>query len=336
MLIVHACYAIMHGVFDWNDTRFFLAVARARSLSGAGRTLKVEQSTVGRRLQALETALGARLFDRTPAGHLLTTAGEALLARAERIEDEALSAERALLGREGRVAGEVRMTTPQAFGNLVIAPLLAELHAQQPEIVVELLADNANLSLTKREADLAMRLGRPQQPLLIIRRLGAVANGIYASRAYLARRGRPRGGDLTGHDVVDYDDSYLQKQAISWFHQHTRGGRRTVRVNNSHGLAAAIQAGMGLGPLPCWLGDGTPGLERVMPAQGFVQDLWLVLHRDLRYVARIRAVADFFVAGLRRLAPRLLGRRPQPVSGERRGSAARSARPAAAGRTRRP
>ena len=295
-------------MFDWNDARYFLAIARARSLSGAGRALKVEQSTVGRRLQALERALGARLFDRTPAGYLLTSAGDGLLAHAERIEDEALSAERSLLGRESRVAGEVRMTTPQAFGNLLIAPLLARLHARQPEVVVELLADNANLSLTKREADLAMRLGRPNQPLLIIRRLGDVANGIYASRAYLARRGRPRGGDLTGHDVVDYDESYLQKQAISWFHQRTRGGRRAVRVNNSHGLAAAIAAGMGVGPLPCWLGNSTPGLERVMPEEGYVQDLWLVLHRDLRYVARIRAVADFFVAELKQMAPVLLGR----------------------------
>lgn len=318
-------------MFDWNDARYFLAIARARSLSGAGRALKVEQSTVGRRLQALERSLGARLFDRTPAGYLLTSAGDSLLAHAERIEDEALSAERAVLGREARVAGEVRMTTPQAFGSLLIAPLLARLHARQPEVVVELLADNANLSLTRREADLAMRLGRPSQPLLVIRRLGDVANGIYASRAYLRRRGRPGGGDLTGHDVVDYDDSYLQKQAISWFHQRTRGGRRTVRINNSHGLAAAIAAGMGIGPLPCWLGDSTPGLERVMPEQGYVQDLWLVLHRDLRYVARIRAVADFFLAELKLLAPKLLGKgRSPPLSAAaRRGSRASRARPAA-------
>jgi DNA-binding transcriptional LysR family regulator len=173
-----------------------------------------------------------------------------------------------------------------------------------------------------------MRLGRPNQPLLIIRRLGDVANGIYASKAYLRRRGRPRGGDLSGHDVVDYDDSYLQKMAISWFHQRTRGGRRTVRVNNSHGLAAAIAAGMGIGPLPCWLGDDTAGLERVLPDEGYLQDLWLVLHRDLRYVARIRAVADFFVAELKLLAPRLLGK-GRLSAAVRRGSRASRARPAA-------
>ena len=159
-------------VFDWNDARYFLAIARGRSLSAAGRSLQVQQSTVGRRLATLETDLGARLFDRTPDGYLLTQSGEALLSHAERMEDEALSAERALLGREGRIAGLVRLTAPQAFGNGFVVPLLARLREEQPEILVELVADNANLSLTKREADLALRFGRPRQPLLVIRRLG--------------------------------------------------------------------------------------------------------------------------------------------------------------------
>jgi DNA-binding transcriptional LysR family regulator len=106
----------MHRVFDWNDARYFLAIARGRTLSAAGRSLKVQQSTVGRRLAALEDALGARPVRAHPEGYLLTGAGEAMLAHAERIEDEALSAERSLLGREGRIAGEVRVTAPQAFG----------------------------------------------------------------------------------------------------------------------------------------------------------------------------------------------------------------------------
>jgi DNA-binding transcriptional LysR family regulator len=298
-------------VFDWNDARFFLAVARARTLSGAGRTLKVQQSTVGRRLAALEEALQARLFERTPEGYLLTPAGEAMLAHAERIEDEVLSAERSLLGREARVAGVVRVTAPQAFGNLFVTPLLARLHEEQPEIIVELVADNANLSLTKREADVALRLGRPQQSLLFIRRLGEVANGLYAARSYLAGHGQPRGDDLTGHDIVDYDETYQQRQAVSWFRQRARGGRCTVRLNGSHAIAAAIAAGLGVGPLPCWLGDSTPGVERVLPGQEYMQDLWLVLHRDLRHVARVRAVADFFAREMRRLGPQLRGR-PAP------------------------
>ena len=298
----------MHEVFDWNDARYFLAIARGRSLSAAGRSLHVQQSTVGRRLGALETTLGARLFDRTPDGYLVTQAGEALLTHAERMEDEALSAERALLGREGKIAGVVRLTAPQAFGNAFITPMLARLRDEQPEILVELVADNANLSLTKREADLALRFGRPRQPLLVIRRLGDVATGLYASQGYLDRRGRPRGQELGAHDYIDYDDTFLHKDTISWYRQCTRGGRCTFRVNGSHGIVAAIQAGMGVGPLPCWLGDQAAGLERVLPGQGRSDELWIVLHRDLRHVARVRAVAEFFGREMRREAPRLVGR----------------------------
>jgi DNA-binding transcriptional LysR family regulator len=295
-------------MFDWNDARVFLAIARHRSLSAAGRHLNVQQSTVGRRLMALEEALGARLFDRTPDGYIPSQAGETLLARAERIEDEVLSAERELLGREGQIAGAVRMTAPQAFGNAFVVPLLARLHAEQPDIVVELLADNTTLSLTKREADLALRLGRPQQPLLVVRRLADVTNGLYASRRYLEKRGRVRDDGLAGHDVVGYEESYQQKQAIAWFEHRTRAGRCVVRVNGSHGIAAAIQADMGVGPLPCWLGDCLPDLERVLPHDGYDQELWLVMHRDLRHVARIRAVAEFFAREMRAASDQLLGR----------------------------
>jgi DNA-binding transcriptional LysR family regulator len=294
-------------VFDWNDARFFLAIARAGSLSGAARTLRVQQSTMGRRLAALEEALDARLFERTPDGYVLTGAGESLRKRAERIEDEALSAERELLGQEARIAGVVRLTTPQAFGNLFMAPILARLRVEQPDILVEVVAENATLSLTKREADLALRLGRPLQPLLVIRRLGDVANGLYAARSYLARRGRPA-RDLAGHDYIDYDETYLQKHAVAWLRQRARGGRCTVRVNGSHGILAAVAAGLGVGPLPCWLGDGSPGLERVLPGEAYDQELWLVMHRDSRHVARVRAVAEFFVREMRRAAPQLRGR----------------------------
>jgi DNA-binding transcriptional LysR family regulator len=301
-------------VFDWNDARYFLAIARAGSLSAAARTLKVQQSTVGRRLAALEEALGARLFERTPHGYLLTGAGDSLRARAERIEDEALSAERELLGQEARIAGVVRLTTPEAFGNLFLPPLLARLHAEQPDILVEVVAENATLSLTKREADLAMRTGRPRQPLLVMRRLAPLANGLYASRDYLARRGRPRGHDLAGHDHVDYDESYQGRSEMVWYAQVARGARCTLRVNGSHGMAGAIEAGLGVGVLPCWMGDSIRTLERVLPGEAFAEDVWLVMHRDLRHVARIRVVTEFFSRELRKETPRLMGQ-PRRVTG---------------------
>src|SRR5215470_1273417 len=162
-------------VFDWNDARYFLAVARLGSLSKAARLLGVRQSTVGRRIAALEAALEARLFERATGGWAPTPAGEAFAQRAGRIEDEALSAERMLAGREGRAAGTVRLTAPQAFGFSFVVPLLAQLRVEQPDIVVELIAENAPLDLSRREADLALRLGRPEQKRLVTRRLGDIA-----------------------------------------------------------------------------------------------------------------------------------------------------------------
>jgi DNA-binding transcriptional LysR family regulator len=292
---------------DWDDTRFFLAIARAGSVSGAGRSLRVQQSTVSRRLAGLEAALGTRLFERTPDGYVMTPAGEALHARAERIEDEVLSAEREVLGRESRIAGVVRLTAPQALGNVFLAPMLARLRAEQPDILLEMVADNSNLSLTRREADLALRASRPKQSPLVIRRLGGLANGLYASSDYLARRGRPRGPALTSHDFVDYDESYPGTKEIAWFRQRTREARCSLRVTGSHGMCSAVEAGLGIGILPCWMGDAGERLERVLPAETYAQELWLILHRDLRHVARIRTVAEFLTRELRAAAPRLLG-----------------------------
>jgi DNA-binding transcriptional LysR family regulator len=295
-------------MFDWDDARFFLAIARAGSVSGAGRQLRVQQSTVSRRLAGLEEMLGARLFERTPDGYIPTSAGESLRARAERMEEEALAAERELLGRESKIAGVVRLTTPEAFGNGFMAPLAARLRQEQPEILLELVAANAKLSLTKREADLAIRTGRPQQALLVMTRMGELADALYASRAYLTRRGRPAGADLGDHDYIDYDDSYLGQTEVAWLRQLARGGRCTLRVTGTHGMFGAIQAGLGIGVLPCWLGDTTEGLERVLPAERYAADLWMVLHQDLRHVARIRVVAEFLTRELRAAAARLSGR----------------------------
>jgi DNA-binding transcriptional LysR family regulator len=124
----------------------------------------------------------------------------------------------------------------------------------------------------------------------------------------VARRGRPRGSDLAGHDFIDYDDTYLQKETISWYRQCTRGGRCTFRVNGSYGILAAVKAGMGVGPLPCWLADQTDGLERVLPAAVRLDELWVVMHRDLRHVARVRAVVEFFAREMRRQEARMQGR----------------------------
>jgi DNA-binding transcriptional LysR family regulator len=294
------------SMFDWDDARYVLAIARDRSLTAAARRLGVQQSTAGRRLAVLEATLGTRLFDRGPRGLIPTPAGTTLLAHAERMENEALAVERTLSDREDQVAGIVRVTAPQAFGNLFVMPLLARLCIARPELVVELIAENTNLNLSQREADLAVRIGRPSQPGLVVRRLGALVNGLYAAPGYLARRKRPRAG-LAGHDIVDLDDTYLQKGVIHWFRGQARDARVAARANATPGIAAAVQARLGIGPLPCWLGDALPGVRRVLPACSLTQDLWLVMHRDSRHTARVRTVIDFLGDEIAQAAPVLLG-----------------------------
>jgi len=284
-----------------------IAVARTRTLSAASRVLGVRQSTVGRRLKAFEATLGARLFDTTPDGHVLNSEGKALFAHAERMEREAFSAERLLLGRQSTIAGHVRVTAPQAFGDAFVVPLLAALRMEQPHIVVALVADNAELSLPRREADIALRLGRPKQPQVVARRLAMVATGLYASREYIERRGRPRGRSLAGHDVIDYDDTFLEKRAIAWLRQRASGARCALRINGTHGVLSAVRAGLGIGALPCWLGDSVNDIARVLPTERYKQELWIAMHSDLRRVGRARAVNDFFVRELLRATKRLSG-----------------------------
>jgi DNA-binding transcriptional LysR family regulator len=300
------------AAFDWSDARVFLAIERCGSLSAAGRQLRVEQSTVGRRLASLEAQLGARLFDRTPEGYLLTGSGERLLAHAEAMEAEALAAEREVGGDEERLAGVVRLTAPQLFGAAFVVPLLAGFRRAQPDVVVELVADNTTLSLSRREADLALRLHRPTQPLLVTRRLADVATTLYGSETYLAARGRPRRdlADLGAHDLVDYDDSYQPDLEVRWLRKYARAARVVFRANSAQAMLSAVEAGMGLALLPCYAADRVPGLVRVGPAKEVVvRGLWLVLHRDLRHAARIRALADWLVAAIAENAGLLRARR---------------------------
>jgi DNA-binding transcriptional LysR family regulator len=304
-------------VFDWNDARYFLAVARRGSLSGAARQLRVQQSTVGRRVAALEAALDTRLFERTPDGYLVTAAGEAFVDHAERIESEALAVERRLMGSEALVAGSVRLTAPQSFGFTFLVPLLAQLRREQPEIVVDLLADNFPLSLSRREADMALRLGRPREQPLVMRKLAIVRDGLYASRAYLARRGSVADGGA-GHDFVSFETGFQNAALKSWQAQRMKSAQRVLSVNGSHGSLSAARADMGIVELPCWLGDRHDDLVRVLPQHSFQLDLWLVVHRDLRHAARIRVVSEFFAREMARHAAELAGQRPRKRARPRR------------------
>ena len=250
----------MHGMFEWGDARILLAVHREGSLSAAGRLLGLNQSTIGRRLRALEEALGMKAFVQTPGGLALSPGGERLLEHAARMEDEAFALERDASGADAGLAGTVRVTGPDAVSARVLAPVLSEMHARLPGIDVELVADNRTLSLSKREADMAVRTSRPREAASVMRRLCGFASAVYASKEYLARHGKPGERELARHPFISVDDaSWLETR---WLEKNAPGARVLFRTNSTLAQIVPTVAGLGLGILPCYVGDAEPALER--------------------------------------------------------------------------
>ncbi len=279
----------------WDDLRVFLAVHRARSHAAAGRALHVAPTTVGRRLAALEAAVGARLFTRGPEGLLTTEASRSLLARAERVEAEVLEAERELSGADTRPTGSVRITTGDGFATYILAPALPAFLAAHPGLSVEVRAEVRALDISRGEADVALRLFRPRERSLVARRLGVERYGLFAAPAYLARRGTPRvARDLAGHDLVLYDRELDRLRTQIWFRQAAAGARIAVRANTTTLLQAACAAGAGIASLTASYVRGDPRYVRVLPRlEPPPNDLWAVTHPDLRSTARVAAILRF-------------------------------------------
>lgn len=295
-------------MFEWDDARYFLAVHRTGSLSAAGRQLGVNQSTVSRRMRILEEALGTRLFVQTQDGYFLSPAGERLLPRAARMEDEALALEREATGQEAQLSGPVRITGADAFSPRVLAPLLVEFQARMPGIDVELIADIRTLSLTKREADLAVRTMRPKEPSLVIRRICGLASAVYASKSY-GKNVDPT--DLGNHPFVGVDDATWVESL--WLARTAPAARVVFKSNSTEAHVAATKNGVGLGILPCYVADPDPDLVRILgPEKVVSRDLWLVVHRDLQHTARIRACADFLFEALAARTGEFEGTSPKP------------------------
>ena len=297
----------MQGMIDWSDLRFLLAIERGRTLSAAARKLGCDQTTVGRRLEAIEEALDGRLFRRTPEGYLPTPAGELALQHAERVESEVVSLEREVSGRDERPSGLVRLTTWESMGAGFLSPRLGAFRRRNPEIDLLIDVDNRLLNLSRREADLALRTSRPTQQALHVRKLGNLAAGFYAAPAYLKQRGTPRtAADLAGHDLIDDADSRFWMSA--WMRKEAPDARIVFRCDSAWGQAAAAAAGVGITALFCYVGDHQRGLQRVCPSLEARQELWVAVHRDLQYAGRVRAVIDFLVDITKRDADILLGR----------------------------
>jgi DNA-binding transcriptional LysR family regulator len=283
-------------VSDWNDLKYFLACWRAGSLAGAGRLLKVDQTTVGRRLTAFEEALATRLFDRTSEGFVLTPVGEGLLETAQAVEQGMIDLERRVNGQDARLSGLVRLATSETLSATFLARLLASLHEEQPDITLELVTGPTSLNLLKREADVALRAGaRPTQLSLIARRLGAVPWALYASEAYRARHRTGPQGPLDGHDVIGYIDEMAQIPPARWLVEHEAGARTVLHTNSILTAHHACLGGWGVTCLPAFIGDGSPTLARLIEEPIWSAEIWLVVHPDLARNARVRAVMDHVI-----------------------------------------
>jgi DNA-binding transcriptional LysR family regulator len=297
-------------VLDWDDLRFFLAIARLGSLSAAARQLHVAQSTVGRRLASLEASLGVRLLNRTPEGYLPTLAGQDVRQQAERVEAEAQTLERSVSGRDTRLAGLVRVTCAETIASNLVAPCLGTLHVAHPDLMIELIPNSRELSLSMREADISVRLRQPDQHDLVVRRIGTVAFGLYASPDYIERHGAlDYAGGCPGHFLITQLEGIQDATQTEWLADLAPRARVAMQTSShAAALAAAVQGG-GLASLIRFRGDREPGLVRVatqrLPSPIPSSGIFLVLHKDNRRTPRIRIVLDHITRWVRVLGDEL-------------------------------
>ena len=282
-------------MMEWDDVRHFLAVARRGTLTKAAHALASTPATVGRRIAALETKLGARLFDRRHTGYLLTKTGESIRLKAEAAEDAILSMERRALGNDQRATGKVCITTTDDIAAMVLAPHLTRFARLFPDISLEILATNEVVNLSTREADIALRTVRPSRGNLIIRQAGWWKLGLYAAKSYAdAHALRPGLTDLSGVDVVTWTGETAHYRGGPWLAEHARNARVAFAANSRRIHYAACAAGMGVAILPCIAADRDPDLICLLPSERVIAvKLWALIHRDLARTARVRAVMDF-------------------------------------------
>jgi DNA-binding transcriptional LysR family regulator len=289
-------------MLNWNDLRHVLAISRGKTLGAAARLLGVDDTTVARRLIAVQEAIGARLYQRLPDGTLqLTTAGERAALHAERIEREISAVDASVAGADDLVSGTVRVTSVPIIVGHILVPAAQTLLTRHPKLQLELVADPRDLSLTRRETDLALRLARPKTggTRVLARRVGTLRYGVYASAACSMR-------DAKMLPWVTYDEAMAHLPQARWMAATAARSKQRIaamRVNDAEALLEAVLAGLGRSLLPCVIADRDPRLRR-LGARGdapvLSRELWLLTHSDLRRLGRIEAVVNW----IEQIAPR--------------------------------
>jgi len=281
--------------FEWDDVRFFLAVAREGTLTMAARRLRTDHTTVGRRIRSLEEHLAAKLFDRHTTGYTMTPLGDAFLKHAERMEGVAVSAQTVLEEMNRPMSGIVRIGATDGFGTYFIAPRLGKLSQLHPELEVHLLAMPRIFSLSRREADLTIGLTQPAEGRLYSRKLIDYELGVYASTDYLAgHKAIRRVEDLRRHAFISYVDEVMYAKELNYIPRVDPMIRPMLKSSNPIAQLKAVVSGYGLCVLPCFMADPEPTLKRVLSDKIVLRNtFWLMTHADLRRLSRVRMVAEF-------------------------------------------
>ena len=285
-------------MLEWSDLLYFLAVHREGTLSGAARSLQVAQTTVGRRLKALETELNAKLFRRTKSGLQLTQVGTTVLDAALAMETSAQAVQRRASNNLDRMEGKVRVSTTESFARTHVVPRLAALGERYPALSFEIVATNRALDLEALDTDLAVRLMRPTVPTLIGRKIADIELALFASRAYVHRHGAPKLGEsFAGHRVIGYVEELSRSAEARWLSEHASEATMPLRTNSIPATVAAVASGMGVGLLPVQLAAECEQLECLAAVAELPRrPVWVVFHRDHQRDARIRAVVDCLTA----------------------------------------
>lgn len=279
---------------NWDDIRIFLSIARTGQILAAARRLSLNHATVARRLTALEESIGTRLFDRSTSGCVLTDAGNRFFERAERIEAEALAAEADIGGDTPNIQGTVRIGAPDGFGVAYLAPRLGKLTEKHPGLTVQLVPVPRSFSLSRREADIAVTIDRPDTGRLVAGKLVDYALGLYASKAYLAARGEPKStSDLSAHDLIGYVEDLLYTPSLNYGSEFSKDWNARFEIASALGQTEAVRGGAGIGILHDFIARGNPDLTPVLPELKLRRAYWMVTHESSRPLRHVAAAQEF-------------------------------------------